>query len=603
MNDTQDDILFEVAWEVCHKVGGIYTVVRSKAPTMVERWGDRYCLIGPYRTETAGLEFEPLEPGPIVGPTLAALGERGLKYHFGRWLIAGNPKVVLVEMGSGYPQLEELKYLFWKDANVPLPEGDAETNDAIVFGHLVATLLIDVQKRHPQRRIVAHFHEWMAGAALPVLHKMQTPIATVFTTHATLLGRYLCTTWPDFYERLPWIDVDRESGIRQIYHRYCIERAAAHGCDVFTTVSDVTGRESEHLLKRKPDVVVPNGLQVEKFAALHEFQNLHAASKTRIHQFVRGHFFGAYTFDLDQTVYMFLAGRYEYQNKGIDLFIESLHRLNGHLKHAKSEKTVVAFIIAPAAVTSINVDVLHSAAMLDELRKLCETVTGHIGERMFDIAATGTVPKMDELITSLEIVRLKRMLYSRKKNALPPIVTHNMVHDDNDLILRHLRHRRLFNAPDDRVKVVYHPEFINATSPLFGMDYEDFVRGCHLGVFPSYYEPWGYTPAECTVMGIPSVTTNLSGFGSFITSEVPDHTRRGIYVVDRRNKNTGKSLDELSQILIEFCVMNSRERIKLRNRTERLSELLDWAHLGKAYHRAHDLALEWSAGRSAFKAE
>ena len=356
----------------------------------------------------------------------------------------------------------------------------------------------------------------------------------------------------------------------------------------------MTGREAEHLLKRQADVVMPNGLDVEKFAALHEFQNLHAHYKERIHRLVRGHFFGSYAFDLDTTLYFFFAGRYEYQNKGIDLFIEALYRLNGHLKYTASDKTVVAFIITPAAVKNVNVEVLNNAVLLDELRKLCDDIKADVGQRMFDVAATGEMPDSTQLLTDQEIVRLKRMLFTRRRSTLPPIVTHNLEREDEDLILSHLRHRRLFNAPDDRVKVIYHPAFITATNPLFGMDYDQFVRGCHLGVFPSYYEPWGYTPAECTVLGVPAVTSNLSGFGTFIASEVPDHTRRGIYVIDRRHKAPGAALDELSQIMIEFCELDRRERIQLRNRTERLSELLDWAELGRAYHRAHDMALAWA---------
>jgi glycogen(starch) synthase len=434
----------------------------------------------------------------------------------------------------------------------------------------------------------------MASAAVPRIRKLQLPVATVFTTHATLLGRYLCTSSTDFYERLPWIDPDREAGIRQIHHRYSIERAAAHGAHVFTTVSEVTGREAEYLLKRPADVIMPNGLDVEKFAALHEFQNLHAHYKERIHRLVRGHFFGSYAFDLDTTLYFFFAGRYEYQNKGIDLFIEALYRLNGHLKYVASDKTVVAFIITPAAVKNVNVEVLNNAVLLDELHKLCDDIKEDMGRRMFDVAATGEMPDPAQLLTDQEIVRLKRMLFTRRRSTLPPIVTHNLEREGEDLILSHLRHRRLFNAPDDRVKVIYHPAFITATNPLFGMDYDQFVRGCHLGVFPSYYEPWGYTPAECTVLGVPAVTSNLSGFGTFMASEVPDHTRRGIYVVDRRHKAAGAALDELSQILIEFCELDRRERIQLRNRTERLSELLDWAELSQAYHRAHDMALAWA---------
>ena len=604
MNTSEQTVLFEISWEVCHKVGGIYTVLRSKAPTMVERWGDRYCLIGPYHEQSAALEFEPLEPGDLLAPTLEALSRRGLECRFGRWLITGYPKVVLVDLRAGHERLVDLKHLLWQDHQIATPPDDPETNDAIAFAYPVSELLGEHSRRHPDRRVVAHFHEWMGAAALPGLAqacRQGAPIASVFTTHATLLGRYLCTTWPDFYERLPWIDPDVEAGNRDIYHRCCLERSAAHSADVFTTVSEVAASEAEHLLRRRPALVLPNGLQVKKFAALHEFQNLHARYKERIHEFVRGHFFGSYSFDLDNTLYYFFAGRYEFRNKGIDLFIEALYRLNGHLQHIGSDKTVVAFIIAPAATRSVNVEVLNDHFLLDELRQSCDEITAALGRRMFDVAATGQMPNLQELLTEHDVVRLKRMLFARRRTRLPPIVTHDMKDDDGDLILAHLRHRQLFNTPQDRVKVVYHPEFITATNPLFGMEYDEFVRGCHLGVFPSYYEPWGYTPAECTVMGVPSVTTNLSGFGTFIAAEVPDHARRGIYVVDRRNKDAGSALDELGQDLIDFCALTRRERIQLRNRTERLSELLDWSELGQAYHRAHELALsrryEASVGR------
>ena len=139
--------------------------------------------------------------------------------------------------------------------------------------------------------------------------------------------------------------------------RYCIERAGAHLSHVFTTVSDITGKESEFLIKRKPDMITPNGLNVRR--DLHEFQNLHASCKEKINQFVRGHFYGHFDFELDKTLYMFTAGRYEFSNKGADIFIESLARLNHMLKEAKSDKTVVAFLIFPAPTNSFNVDSLR----------------------------------------------------------------------------------------------------------------------------------------------------------------------------------------------------------------------------------------------------
>lgn len=290
-----------------------------------------------------------------------------------------------------------------------------------------------------------------------------------------------------------------------------MERAASQMAHVFTTVSEITGLEAEHLIKRKPDIITPNGLNVKKFAALHEFQNLHAVSKEKINEFVRGHFYGHFDFDLDKTLYFFIAGRYEFGNKGADIFIESLARLNHYLKSSGSDKTVVAFLIFPCKTANFNVESLRGQALTKSLRETIQGIQQDIGKRMYDVCLSGRLPTNEEILLKDDMVKIKRCIYSLQRSTLPPITTHNVVEDWKDPVLTALRRCNLFNSVHDRVKVIFHPEFLSSTNPLFGLDYEEFVRGCHLGVFPSYYEPWGYTPAECTVMGIPSITTNLSG--------------------------------------------------------------------------------------------
>lgn len=236
------------------------------------------------------------------------------------------------------------------------------------------------------QRIVAQFHEWQAAVALILLRTRQIEVATVFTTHATLLGRYLCAGNTDFYNNLDKFAVDEEAGKRQIYHRYCLERAAAHLSHVFTTVSEITGYEAEHLLKRKPDIITPNGLNVKKFSAIHEFQNLHALAKEKIHEFTRGHFYGHFNFDLDKTLYLFIAGRYEFGNKGADVFIESLARLNHFLKSELPDTTVVAFMIFPTKTNNFNVESLRGHAVTKQLRDTISSIQQDIGKRMFDTA-------------------------------------------------------------------------------------------------------------------------------------------------------------------------------------------------------------------------
>ncbi|KAJ2914394.1 hypothetical protein MD484_g6021, partial [Candolleomyces efflorescens] len=595
--DIHNPILFECAWEVANKVGGIYTVIKTKVPVTVSEFGDRYCLIGPLSYKTAPMEVEAEEPSdPHVASTIESMRSQGVKILYGRWLIEGNPQVLLFDTGSVYSKLDEWKGDLWNLAGIPSPPNDQETNETIILGYLIAWFLGDYVARQLTTAVIAHFHEWQAGLAIPLCRKRHIDVTTVFTTHATLLGRYLCAGSVDFYNNLQYFDVDHEAGKRGIYHRYCIERSAAHCADVFTTVSHITAYESEHLLKRKPDGVLPNGLNVVKFQAMHEFQNLHAQSKAKINEFIRGHFYGYCDFDLDNTLYMFTAGRYEYRNKGVDMFIESLARLNYRLQKAGSTVTVVAFIIMPAATHSYTVEALKGQAVTKQLRDTVTEIQNRIGARLFDHASrfhgeSKAIPTPDELLSEEDKVLLKRRIFALKRNSLPPVVTHNMQDDPNDPILNQIRRVKLFNNTHDRVKIVFHPDFLNSNNPILGLDYEEFVRGCHLGVFPSYYEPWGYTPAECTVMGVPSITTNLSGFGCFMQDLIERPDEEGCYIVDRRMQSVEDSVNELSAHMFDFTQKSRRQRINQRNRVERLSPLLDWKNLGIEYSKARQLAL------------
>lgn len=591
-------MLFEVSTEVANRVGGIYSVIKSKAPVTVKEFKSRYCLIGPLNYKSAAIEVEELTPNNVfMKEALEAMSGRGIRYLYGRWLIEGAPRVLLFDTSSAAHFLNEWKSDLWSVAGIPAPPSDTETNDAILLGYIVAWFLGEYVSKDLESAVVAHFHEWLAGVALPLCRQRKIDVTTVFTTHATLLGRYLCAGSVDFYNNLKNFDVDAEAGARGIYHRYCMERSAAHTCDVFTTVSHITAYEAEHLLKRKPDGVLPNGLNVVKFSAVHEFQNLHATSKEKINEFVRGHFHGHYDFEVDDTLYFFISGRYEFRNKGVDMFIESLARLNHRMKAEGSKKTVVVFIIMPAATHSYTVETLKGQAVIKALNDTVSEIQERIGKRIFEYCARHTDPNdknllnMDHLITGNDKVVLKRRVFALRRNTLPPIVTHNMADDENDPILNQIRRVQLFNHPSDRVKIVFHPEFLNSNNPILPLDYEDFVRGCHLGVFPSYYEPWGYTPAECTVMGVPSITTNLSGFGCYMEDLIENSSDYGIYVVDRRKMGIDDSVNQLVDHMYDFTTKSRRHRINQRNRTERLSDLLDWKRMGLEYIKARQLAL------------
>ncbi|KAL4839569.1 hypothetical protein H8958_004387 [Nasalis larvatus] len=524
-------LLFEVAWEVTNRVGGIYTVIQTKAKTTADEWGDNYFLIGPYFEHNMKTQVEQCEPvNDAVRRAVDAMNKHGCQVHFGRWLIEGSPYVVLFDIGYSAWNLDRWKGDLWEACSVGIPYHDREANDMLIFGSLTAWFLKE-------------------------------------------------------------FNIDKEAGERQIYHRYCMERASVHCAHVFTTVSEITAIEAEHMLKRKPDVVTPNGLNVKKFSAVHEFQNLHAMYKARIQDFVRGHFYGHLDFDLEKTLFLFIAGRYEFSNKGADIFLESLSRLNFLLRMHKSDVTVVVFFIMPAKTNNFNVETLKGQAVRKQLWDIAHSVKEKFGKKLYDALLRGEIPDMNNILDRDDLTIMKRAIFSTQRQSLPPVTTHNMIDDSTDPILSTIRRIGLFNNRTDRVKVILHPEFLSSTSPLLPMDYEEFVRGCHLGVFPSYYEPWGYTPAECTVMGIPSVTTNLSGFGCFMQEHVADPTAYGIYIVDRRFRSPDDSCNQLTQFLYGFCKQSRRQRIIQRNRTERLSDLLDWRYLSRYYQHARHLTL------------
>ncbi|KAI6653321.1 Glycogen synthase [Oopsacas minuta] len=586
---------FEVSWEIANKIGGIYTVIKTKSAVETARFsdlGDPYFLIGPLNRKCVDLEVEIVEPQfPIISETLNTLRKQGIVVSYGRWLIEGHPSVILFDIGSAYFKLNEWRQEFFELTHIGVPDSDTECKDVMVFGFLVAWFISEFTSRLPGVPTVnALFHEWQGGIGGLLLRLWHKQVAVTFHTHATLLGRYLCAGNVDFYNNLPHFDVDTEAGDRGIYHKYCLERACAATAHVFSTVSVNTGEECEHLLKRKADVICPNGLNVKEVAAQHEFQNLHNVAKYKIHTFVQSHFHGHMDFDLEDTLYIFSAGRYEYSNKGVDMFIESLAKLNHLMKESFAKKTVIAFLVFPTGTNYYNVESLRGLALLKQTREVVQSIQEKLGAKIFDSVTKGIMPNGDQILDSDDQIKLKRCILANQRTELPPIVTHNMTDDRSDTILNHLRRVKLFNQSSDKVKVIFHPEFISATSPLFNMDYEDFVRGSHLGVFPSYYEPWGYTPAECTVRGIPSVTSNVSGYGLFMADHIAEPENYGVYIVDRRNRSWWDSIEQLSNFMFKFTQMSQKQRIIQRNRCERLSELLSWTSLTKKYSLARNMA-------------
>lgn len=588
-------ILFEIAWEVCNQVGGIYTVIRSKVPAMVEEWGDNYCLIGPYFAQTASIEFERLDnDDSIFSKAAQGLREKGMEVYYGRWLVTGKPRIILIDFHANLAKVDMLKFDLWERHRISTINCEDLVDRVIAFGDLVRQYLKSfVEDYSKKQEVIAHFHEWMASTALLELRKDKVNIGTVFTTHATMLGRYIAGNVNDFYEKLDRYDWEKEAKNYGIEAQAGIERQSAQLSHVLTTVSDVTAKECEVFFGRVCDLILPNGLNITRFAATHEFQNLHLKYKQKINQFVMGHFFQSYSWDLDNTLYFFTSGRYEFKNKGYDLTLEALKRLNFKIVQSGLDMTVVMFMITKNPVHSIDPQVLQSRAVMEEIRQTCESIEKEIGEHLFHASASNedvNLPDLNDFVSEYWRLRLRRTIQTWRTKTLPRTVTHLLKEPDD--ITDFFEKTNLMNHQQDRVKFVYHPDFISPTNPLFGLEYSQFVRGCHLGVFPSYYEPWGYTPLECVVRGIPTITSDLSGFGDFMMQLMTDYENVGVYVVNRKDQNFDKAADQLANIMFKFVTMTRRDRIMQRNRVENISDVFDWTNLRAYYDTAHDLALK-----------
>ena len=577
--------LFEISWEVCNQIGGIYSVIRSKSNHMVKEFSDQYCLIGPYiENSKIENEFESLDLNILTSDnpltlTIKNLRSIGYKIEFGRWSAVGHPLVILFHFEDMYSNLSKIKYFMWQDHSIECNFGnDSLIDQSLAFGEMIKIFFLEYTKIS-DKKIIAHFHEWMSATSIPILRKYNIPLLIIFTTHATILGRYLSIGGVDLYKHINLLNWEYEAKHYNILTQVKLERAAAHGSHIFTTVSNVTASECFYFLGRSPDKILPNGLNVESFVAIHELQNLHKKFKNKIHEFTIGHFFPSYSFDLDKTLYFFTSGRFEFRNKGFDITLDALTQLNWMLKNSSSDITIVMFLITRKPFYTINPRLFHQYSMTEKLRSVCDDIVKNVHEKLFFQMSNikiWEIPNLNDLVSDYCWVKLKKVLNAWKRGDLPLVVTHTLI-DQNDEILESIRRNNLFNYKEDRVKVVYQPDFVSPLNPLNENEYNQFVRGCHLGIFPSYYEPWGLTPPECLALGTPSVTSNLSGFGEYVLDHIEEPNKKGLYVLDRKKGNYQEEKNNLAQLLFDFCQQTRRERIHQRNLLESLSVDFDWS--------------------------
>ncbi|MBN2013698.1 MAG: hypothetical protein JW778_00815 [Candidatus Altiarchaeota archaeon] len=583
--------LFEVSWEVCNKVGGINTVIVSKTPYLVRHYKENYCLIGPHLPEKAVAEFQEKIPPDKLHHIFERLHGEGIVCHYGRWLINDNPSTILVDYTGYTKKNNDIKARLWEEYKIDsLGTYFHDFDEPILWGHAVGRLLEEICQSY-KRKKVAQFHEWLSCGALLYLKMRKVKIGTVFTTHATMLGRTLAGNNVDLYNLLGKIDPEEEAYNWNMAAKHQVERVSAHVCDVFTTVSEITAIEAEHFLKKKPDILLFNGIDLKNHPSFDEVAVKHRLYREKIKDFIQYYFFPYYSFDLDNTLIYFISGRYEFHNKGLDVFIQALGKLNQKLKNEKSKRSIVVFFWIPADVVRIKPSLSKARAYYDDIKDSINDDIDTIKKKMI----TCLVSKQS--ITECRLFSNDFMNQTDKKvlrfliQGNPPLCTHDLKNEENDPILKSFNEEGLLNRKEDPVKVVFYPIYLTGADSLLDLTYDEAVIGSHLGVFPSYYEPWGYTPLETAALGVASVTTDFSGFGRYLEIDSA-RDNMGVFVIDMLGKSDRKKVDNLYESLYNFSSLSTDERVRNKVEAQRLSILVDWEILIHNYLKAHQLALE-----------
>lgn len=539
MLKSREGYLFEVSWEVCNKVGGIYTVITSKVNEAIRTFGQNYILFGP--DLKTNLEFEETDE-ECWNRIREATAIKDIPCRFGRWQIPGRPKVILVNFSKRYDK-DQLLFRIWEDYGVDSIAGGWDYVEPVMFSYAcgeVIETIYNLKLRTAGVPAVAQFHEWMCGAGLLCLKKQVPEIGTVFTTHATILGRTLAGSGMDIYTDMDSISPQREATNRNIAAKYSMEAVSAREADCFTTVSDITALEAKNFLGRAPDGVTPNGLDMgnipdltkDRAPALKARQRLLSAASRFLGREMPA-----------RTKILVISGRYEYRNKGIDVFLGALGRLEKSMGEGAS---VLAYLFV---------------------------IGGH----------TDLIPALQG-----DAVRIDP--------ANPPLATYRLHNEASDPILEACNRAGLRNMAQNRVNVIFVPAYLNGHDGLINLTYYEALSGCDLGVFPSYYEPWGYTPLESAAYSVPTVTTDQAGFGLWAQNRMGEN--RGVLVVKRRGQPQDAIEGELYGVFRQFLSWSDEEERERRRLAYDVACQANWSDFYAQYLTAYDKALNVARERA-----
>lgn len=541
-NQTIPDYIFESSWEVCNKVGGIYAVLSTRANTLQKKFKDRIIFIGPdcWQEKTCPYFKEDLS---LFQDWRNEAEKEGLKIRTGRWTIPGNPIAILVDFNKYYKDKNIIYTQLWEDFKVDSLHAYGDYDEASMFSYAAAKVVESFYNKYlgKEDKVIYHGNEWMTGLGLLYIKKHLPQIATIFTTHATSIGRSIAGNNKPLYDYLFAYNGDQMAEELNVQSKHSIEKQTAHNVDCFTTVSEITGKECEELLDKPADVILPNGFEDDFIPKGAIFTKKRAAARKKALQ-VANALLGTQLDD--DTLIVSTSGRYEFRNKGVDVYIEALNRL---LRDNGMKKTVLAFIEVP----------------------------GWCGE-----------PRQD-LIERLE---------SGKKYDTPldvPMITHWLHNMSHDNVLGMLKYLDMQNRNEDKVKLIFLPCYLDGNDGILNIPYYDIILGNDLCIYPSYYEPWGYTPLEAIAFKVPCITTDLAGFGLWANAvkgrycEIED----GVKVVHRTDYNYSEVADRIKETIIKFSNFTPAEVNKARSNAYNLSKKALWKEFIENYYIAYDFAL------------
>lgn len=588
-----NEMLYEVSYEAGNRVGGIHTVLVSKAKYLKKIYGKNYLAIGFYNQKNALMEVVEKDPPPFMKTAFRELEKEGIRCVYGLWADAHDVPIILVDpLVFQRDNTDNINTLLWDRYKIDSLNTWNDYREPVAWSYAVGKLIEKLARNQPEKKIVAHFHEWLAGAGLLYLKMNEVGVATVFTTHATTLGRTMASKM-DMSFLLDGIDPKEKAYQYGVAAKHLMENVAAKEADVFTTVSDVVAEEVKRVLGREPDVITVNALDFEVVPTQSEISVESAKYRKRMDEFLRAYFTPYYPMDAASCPVVFTAGRYEFENKGYDIFIDALGELNRRLRNSK--RNIIAFIWVPRGTIAPKDEVVKNFLVYDRLKDLLDSDWEKIKENIITKLSQGEELDKSDLISN-EIMADLKTSFSKIRSRIglnPPLNAFQLSSgEDEDPIIKRLKENGLDNKEKDSVKVIFYPVYLNREDELLGLDYKEALIACNVGVMLSRYEPWGYMGHETAVYGNISIITDYSGFGRFVQKNYrPDDDANPVEVVEAVGKSNGEVVKKVADLLEMYVKMKNEKRKRIELKAYDVAKLACWEEQIKNYTDSYDLAL------------